>query len=165
MGLLDSILGNLTGAAAGNAARGGSVSPLTKALMMLLAAKAYQHYTSRPQGGTTTAGGAIAGGPSPQMGGGMGPALIDNYWTYGGSIQQIYSSIRDGRKNGMPAWKYMLSTQQIWQLTAYVRSLSGLNPKGARSGRDDHMMGKPAENQTPNAKPKNTNIPAPSIAP
>src|SRR4051812_42139848 len=30
-------------------------------------------------------------------GGGIGPALMDDRWIYGGSIQQVYSSIRDGR--------------------------------------------------------------------
>src|SRR3954465_5208207 len=56
-------------------------------------------------------------------GGGIGPALLDARWIYGGSIQQIYSTIRDGRKNGMPAWKNRLTDQQIWQLAAYVRSM------------------------------------------
>lgn len=89
-----------------------------------------------------------------QGGGGIGPPLMDADWIYGSEPQQIFESIANGRPNGMPAWKYMLSTQQIWELVSYVRSLSGLNPKGARSGRDDHMMRKPAEASTPNAKPK-----------
>src|SRR6185312_16690643 len=45
-------------------------------------------------------------------GGGIGPALLDSRWIYGGSIQQIYSSIRDGRRNGMPAWKNRMTDQQ-----------------------------------------------------
>src|ERR1700761_3920278 len=44
-------------------------------------------------------------------GGGMGPALSDKYWKYGGKLQQIYYSIRDGRPNGMPAWKTRLTDQ------------------------------------------------------
>jgi cytochrome c oxidase cbb3-type subunit 3 len=89
-----------------------------------------------------------------QGGGGIGPALMDDEWIYGSDPQQIFSSIADGRPNGMPAWKYTLSTQQIWELVSYVRSLSSLNPKGARGGRDDHMMRKQPEASTPNAKPK-----------
>jgi cytochrome c oxidase cbb3-type subunit 3 len=89
-----------------------------------------------------------------QGGGGIGPALMDDEWIYGSEPQQIFASIADGRPNGMPAWKYKLGTQQIWELVSYVRSLSGLIPKGARGGRDDHMMLKPAEASTPNAKPK-----------
>lgn len=94
-----------------------------------------------------------------QGGGGIGPALMDAEWIYGSEPQQIFSSIADGRPNGMPAWKYTLSTQQIWELVSYVRSLSGLIPKGARGGRDDHMMRKPAEASTPNAKPKMSTTP------
>src|ERR1041384_1441017 len=94
-----------------------------------------------------------------QGGGGMGPALMDDEWTYGSLPTQIFASIAEGRSNGMPTWKYRLTNEQIWQLVAYVRSLSGLTPKGARPARDDHMMVKPAPNQTPNAKPKNTGKP------
>jgi uncharacterized protein YidB (DUF937 family) len=67
MGLLDSILGNLTGS--GSSSRG-STSPLTKALMMLLAAKAYQHYTSRPgQSGAAPSSPSMTGRNNPNIGG------------------------------------------------------------------------------------------------
>jgi len=89
-----------------------------------------------------------------QGGGGIGPALMDDEWIYGSEPQQIFSSIADGRPNGMPAWKYTLSNQQIWELVSYVRSLSSLVPKGARNGRDDHMMRKTPEASTPQTKPK-----------
>lgn len=89
-------------------------------------------------------------------GGGMGPALMDDQWIYGSRPDQIFASIAEGRPNGMPTWKYRLNNQQIWQLVAYVRSLSGLTPKSARPGRDDHMTVKPAPMQTPNARPKNS---------
>lgn len=91
-----------------------------------------------------------------QGGGGMGPALMDDQWIYGSRPDQIFATIAEGRPNGMPAWKYRLNNQQIWQLVAYVRSLSGLTPKGARPGRSDQMKVKPAPMQTPNAKPKNS---------
>ena len=92
-------------------------------------------------------------------GGAIGPALMDDEWIYGSAPQQIFASIAEGRPNGMPAWEYSLSNQQIWELVAYVRSLSGLEPKGARPGRTDHMQLAPAPQQTPNAKPKTSSIP------
>ena len=94
-----------------------------------------------------------------QGGGGIGPALMDDEWIYGSEPQQIFASIAEGRPNGMPAWKYKLGTQQIWELVSYVRSLSSLNPKGARNGRDDHMMTKPPEASTPQTKPKMSSTP------
>ena len=98
-------------------------------------------------------------------GGGMGPALMDDQWLYGSLPNQIFATIAEGRPNGMPTWKYRLTTEQIWQLVGYVRSLSGLTPKSARPARDDHMMTRPAPNQTPHAKPKNAGLPGPAIKP
>lgn len=57
-------------------------------------------------------------------GGGIGPALMDQTWTYGGRIDEIHNSIAEGRPNGMPSWRLRIPDQQIWQLAAYVRSLS-----------------------------------------
>jgi cytochrome c oxidase cbb3-type subunit 3 len=57
-------------------------------------------------------------------GGGIGPALMDKKWRYGSRLDQIYHSIADGRPNGMPAWRGKIPASQIWQLAAYVKSLS-----------------------------------------
>lgn len=57
-------------------------------------------------------------------GGGMGPPLMDEAWIYGSSIEHIVSSIREGRPNGMPSFRGRLPDEQIWQIAAYVRSLS-----------------------------------------
>jgi cytochrome c oxidase cbb3-type subunit III len=57
-------------------------------------------------------------------GGGMGPALMSGNWRYGGRIDQIYESIAQGRPNGMPSWQFILGPTTIWQLAAYVKSLS-----------------------------------------
>lgn len=57
-------------------------------------------------------------------GGGMGPPLMDDIWIYGGSIENIASTIREGRPNGMPSFRGFIPDEQIWQLAAYVRSLS-----------------------------------------
>jgi cytochrome c oxidase cbb3-type subunit 3 len=98
-------------------------------------------------------------------GGGMGPALMDTEWTYGSQPDQVFASIAEGRPNGMPSWKSRLSDQQIWELVAYVRSLSGLTPTGARPSREDHMMVKPAPVQTPATTPVQSGLPAASQQP
>lgn len=56
-------------------------------------------------------------------GGGMGPSLRDADWIYGDSHAQIAKSIAEGRALGMPAWRLMLTPAQIWQVTAYLKSL------------------------------------------
>ena len=72
-------------------------------------------------------------------GGGMGPALMDDKWRYGGRIDQIAATIAEGRPNGMPAWRGKLTEDQIWKLAAYVRTLSGQPSKDAVSSRADAM--------------------------
>jgi len=96
-------------------------------------------------------------------GGGMGPALMDDEWSYGHEADQIYSSILQGRPNGMPSFRGKISDQQIWELVAFVRSLSGLAPKDAAPSRSDHMNGKPPENATPRRTPKNSGLPPASV--
>jgi cytochrome c oxidase cbb3-type subunit 3 len=81
-------------------------------------------------------------------GGGMGVALMDGKWRYGGRIDQIAASIYEGRPNGMPAWRDKLTTDQIWQLAAYVRTLSGQEPKDAVSARSDELSNTPPQTQT-----------------
>jgi cytochrome c oxidase cbb3-type subunit 3 len=81
-------------------------------------------------------------------GGGMGPALMDDEWRYGGRIDQIATSIAEGRPNGMPSWRGKLTNQQIWQLAAYVRTLSGQAPKDAVSARADELSNTPPQTQT-----------------
>ncbi|MGN6500789.1 MAG: c-type cytochrome [Tsuneonella sp.] len=70
-------------------------------------------------------------------GGGIGPALIDDEWRYGSSMSDIAETIAHGRPNGMPAFAGKLTPQQIWQLAAYVRSLSALDRQDVRSGRSE----------------------------
>ncbi|TIN48652.1 MAG: c-type cytochrome [Mesorhizobium sp.] len=84
-------------------------------------------------------------------GGGMGPALMDEKWIYGGSIESIHATIRDGRPNGMPSFRDRVPDDQIWELAAFVSSLSGNVPSSAAPGRDDDMMVHPSENRLPNA--------------
>ncbi len=57
-------------------------------------------------------------------GGGMGPPLMDSKWIYGSSFDNIVATIREGRPNGMPSFRGFLPDEQIWQLAAYVKSLS-----------------------------------------
>ena len=53
-------------------------------------------------------------------GGGIGPALIDDEWVYGSSVDHIAATIRQGRPNGMPSFHAVLKDEEIWQLAAYI---------------------------------------------
>jgi len=61
-------------------------------------------------------------------GGGMGPALSDAKWLYRSSDANIYLDIVQGRSAGMPAFGAMLPDRTVWELVAYVRSISEKPP-------------------------------------
>ena len=47
----------------------------------------------------------------------------------------------------MPSFGGHIPDEQVWQLAAYVRSMSGLVPKDAAPSRDDAIQAKPSENR------------------
>jgi cytochrome c oxidase cbb3-type subunit 3 len=99
-------------------------------------------------------------------GGGMGPPLMDDEWIYGSSPRNIFETIVQGRPNGMPSFGGRIPDQNVWELVAYVRSLSGLTPSGTRSARTDHMMSKPgSQSLMKAAKPKSSSLPPAAIQP
>jgi cytochrome c oxidase cbb3-type subunit 3 len=73
-------------------------------------------------------------------GGAIGPALIDDKWIYGAGAEQIYSTISQGRPNGMPSFGGHVTPQQIWQLVAYVQAMSGQVEASIATGRNDDQM-------------------------
>lgn len=80
-------------------------------------------------------------------GGGIGPPLIDESWIYGSQPQNIFSTIVEGRPNGMPSFRGKIPDQQVWELVAFVRSMSGQLKKDVAPGRSDDMYGpKPPAN-------------------
>ena len=59
--------------------------------------------------------------------GGMGPALMDQQWIYGGSLDQIHATLVQGRPNGMPSWAGKIPDDDLWKIAAYVKSMSAPN--------------------------------------
>jgi cytochrome c oxidase cbb3-type subunit III len=70
-------------------------------------------------------------------GGGMGPPLMDAAWIYGSEPENIFATIVQGRPNGMPSYLGRIPDYQVWELVAYVRSLSGNVPGHVAPGRAD----------------------------
>lgn len=62
-------------------------------------------------------------------GGGMGPPFINAHWHFGGRLDQIFASIYQGRPKGMPYWGGKIPDGQIWELAAFVKSLSSGSPQ------------------------------------
>lgn len=82
-------------------------------------------------------------------GGAIGPPLMDAEWLYGGEPQKIFASILEGRPNGMPSFRGKIPDEQVWQLVAYIRSMSGKVPAHALPGRRDDIKAKEPETLAP----------------
>lgn len=75
------------------------------------------------------------GGCHRMDGGGnsIGPNLADDYWLHGGSVKDVFRTIRDGVvEKGMPAWGRSMSAQDVKDVTFFVMSLRGTNPPDAK---------------------------------
>jgi cytochrome c oxidase cbb3-type subunit 3 len=95
-------------------------------------------------------------------GGGSGPALMDDQWIYGGSIENIVQTIREGRPAGMPSFRGKIPEDQVWEIAAYVRSMGRYVRKDVAPGRDDSMNPRPAESSIERREPVAGGTPAPS---
>jgi cytochrome c oxidase cbb3-type subunit 3 len=93
-------------------------------------------------------------------GGNMGPPLMDARWRYGADPGAIYASIANGRPNGMPAFGQHVPEDQIWQLVAYVRSMSGQLSGSVAPNRSDSLQAGEAENRHKKEKPVQEATPA-----
>ncbi|UWZ84135.1 c-type cytochrome [Occallatibacter riparius] len=86
-------------------------------------------------------------------GGGIGPALMDAQWIYGSHPEQIYETIVRGRPNGMPSFSGKIPDYQVWELVAYVRSMSGQLREDVAPGRSDEMPVIKSEQARPKEHP------------
>lgn len=66
--------------------------------------------------------------------GSVGPNLTDDYWLHGGTIKDVFKTIKYGvPEKGMIAWEKQMNAKQISDIANYVLSLKGTNPPGAKA--------------------------------
>ncbi|MCB1198969.1 MAG: c-type cytochrome [Deltaproteobacteria bacterium] len=71
-------------------------------------------------------------------GGGIGPNLTDKYWIHDDSPRGVFETVQNGVvEKGMLAWKGILTTQQMQQVSAYVVSLKNTNVEGGKEPQGD----------------------------
>ncbi len=92
--------------------------------------------------------------------GGVGPNMTDNYWIHGGSIKDIFKTIKYGvPEKGMIAWKSQLSAADMHKVSSYILTLKGTNPPNAKEPQGDlyepqaDAVETPAADTTATAKP------------
>ena len=67
----------------------------------------------------------------PDGSGLVGPSLIDPYWKYGHTDEDLFKTVMYGRPGGMPAWGTQLGPDKVWRVLAYVETLPKSNVPGA----------------------------------
>lgn len=75
----------------------------------------------------------------------VGPNLTDPYWIHGGSINEVFATIKYGVEvKGMRAWEEMLKPREMQEVASYIMSLQGSNPPGAKAAEGDLYQAKGA---------------------
>jgi mono/diheme cytochrome c family protein len=69
-------------------------------------------------------------------------ALGDRLWVHGGELDQVYAFIASGHAGELASYGERIPAEQLWQLTAYVRSLPDLDPERRRR-QDLDQVGEP----------------------
>jgi mono/diheme cytochrome c family protein len=52
----------------------------------------------------------------------VGPSLVDGRWRYGGSDEEIFTSIFYGRPKGMPAYGGVMGSDAVWAVVTYLKA-------------------------------------------
>ena len=74
----------------------------------------------------------------------VGPNLTDDYWLHGGSMKDIFKTIKYGWPDkGMQSWKGNFSPSQMEEIASYVKSLKGTNPAGAKEKQGELFIEEP----------------------
>lgn len=77
--------------------------------------------------------------------GGIGPNLTDTHWMYGGSVQEIFTTIKYGspdKTSGMVAWEKKLKPGDIQNISSYIlNELQGSNPPNAKEPEGEEYTG------------------------
>ncbi len=72
--------------------------------------------------------------------GGVGPNLTDEYWLHGGTVKDVFKTIKYGvPQKGMIAWQQKLKPDEIQNVSSYILSLQGTNPPNAKAPEGDRI--------------------------
>jgi cytochrome c oxidase cbb3-type subunit 3 len=68
----------------------------------------------------------------------VGPNLTDEYWLHGGSINDVFKTVKYGvPAKGMASWEKNLSAKNIAEVVNYILSLQGSKPANAKAPQGD----------------------------
>jgi cytochrome c oxidase cbb3-type subunit 3 len=80
----------------------------------------------------------------------VGPNLTDEYWLHGGSISDVFKTIKHGVPDkGMIAWEGTLKPTDIQQVSSYILSLQGSNPANPKAAQGEKYTPESTEDAAP----------------
>lgn len=81
----------------------------------------------------------------------VGPNLTDEFWLHGGSINDVFKTIKYGvPEKGMVSWEKSLSAKNISEVTNYILSLQGTKPANAKAPQGEKYEPKSVEDSMKN---------------
>lgn len=83
----------------------------------------------------------------------IGPNLTDKYWLHGGSINDVFRTVKIGvPAKGMIAWQSVLNPTQMAEVSSYILSLQGTNPPNAKKPEGEPYVPKAVEPKPDSSK-------------
>lgn len=90
-------------------------------------------------------------------GGSVGPNLTDKYWIHGGSIEDIFKTIKYGvPAKGMIAWESQLRPPEMQKVASFIYSLEGTTPQQPKEA-EGEIYERVAETEEAAAEETSTN--------
>jgi cbb3-type cytochrome c oxidase subunit III len=78
---------------------------------------------------------------APDGGGGVGPNLTDAYWLHGGTIGEVFKTVKYGvPSKGMKSWQAELSPVDMQNVSTYILSLQGTTPAAPKPPQGDLVV-------------------------
>lgn len=82
--------------------------------------------------------------------GGVGPNMTDEYWLHGGSVKNVFTTIKHGVPDkGMIAWESQLSASEMQKVASYILTLKGTNPPNPKAPQGEKYVPDAAESAAP----------------
>jgi len=64
----------------------------------------------------------------------VGPNLTDDYWIHGGSIKDIFKTIKYGwPEKGMISWESQITPMEMQQISSFIITMKGTNPANSKA--------------------------------
>jgi len=82
--------------------------------------------------------------------GGVGPNLTDEYWIHGGTIKDVFKTIKYGvPEKGMISWQAQLRPKDMHQVSSYIMTLVGTNPPNGKEPQGEKIQAGNSDDLSP----------------